>query len=161
MLTPCSSRTPRLQLDDYAWHIANAHGSTHPVGEKKPNPFGLYDVYGNAEEWVEDPWREYAGPASAELTPDRGLDDRGFPKPLFPDFFGGASSQHATRGGSAASDRFGMSSAYRDHRREDSRNPYTGFRVARDIDPSFLNPPAYERLKAAIVRVGFSYMNSD
>ena len=125
---------PQAELDDYAWHIANAHGSTHPVGEKKPNPFGLYDVYGNADEWVEDPWREYAASASAELTPDRGFDERGFPKPLFPDFFGGASLQRTMRGGSAASDRFGMSSAYREHRREDSRNPYTGFRVARDID---------------------------
>jgi hypothetical protein len=36
----------------YAWLDANSEHSTHPVGEKLPNAFGLYDIHGNAAEWV-------------------------------------------------------------------------------------------------------------
>ena len=43
-------------INAYAWYAGNAGGSTHPVGEKKPNAFGLYDTAGNAWEWVEDGW---------------------------------------------------------------------------------------------------------
>jgi formylglycine-generating enzyme required for sulfatase activity len=38
-------------LDHYAWHAGNAGGTTHPVGEKRANALGLYDVHGNAAEW--------------------------------------------------------------------------------------------------------------
>lgn len=42
------------QLDDYAWHFDNSDGTTQPVGQKKPNPWGLYDIYGNVAEWTLD-----------------------------------------------------------------------------------------------------------
>jgi len=42
------------QLGDYAWYIANSDGQTHKVGQKKPNAFGLYDMYGNVAEWTYD-----------------------------------------------------------------------------------------------------------
>ena len=41
-------------LGQYAWFILNSQNKTHPVGEKQPNPFGLYDIYGNISEWIQD-----------------------------------------------------------------------------------------------------------
>jgi formylglycine-generating enzyme required for sulfatase activity len=42
------------ELDQYAWYRENSKGQTHPVGEKKPNTFGLHDTHGNVWEWCED-----------------------------------------------------------------------------------------------------------
>jgi formylglycine-generating enzyme required for sulfatase activity len=43
------------QLVDYAWFNENSGGSgSHPVGQKKPNGFGLYDMHGNEWEWCSD-----------------------------------------------------------------------------------------------------------
>jgi len=38
-------------LTNYAWYYDNFGGTTHPVGQKLPNPWGLYDVHGNVFEW--------------------------------------------------------------------------------------------------------------
>jgi len=70
------------KLDDYAWYYNNAQYRTHPVGEKKPNGLGLYDMSGNVWQWMSD-WydeRYYAvspkdqpqGPATGRLHTLRG-----------------------------------------------------------------------------------------
>jgi formylglycine-generating enzyme required for sulfatase activity len=57
------------QADEYVWHIGNSGFKTHPVGTKKPNPWGIYDTLGNTLEWCQDAWLErYPGGVDPEVT---------------------------------------------------------------------------------------------
>lgn len=57
------------QLADYAWTASNSAGSTQPIGKKKPNPWGLYDIYGNVQEWVIDQYEPDFYKKSGKVNP--------------------------------------------------------------------------------------------
>ncbi|MBL8798713.1 MAG: formylglycine-generating enzyme family protein, partial [Planctomycetia bacterium] len=53
------------ELGDYAWFTGNAKGNDPPVGKKKANPWGFYDMHGYIWEWVQDAWQpNYEGAPS-------------------------------------------------------------------------------------------------
>ncbi len=54
--TPYFFGDDETRVGDYAWYYDNSGSETHEVGQKKPNPWGLYDMYGNVREWVQDGW---------------------------------------------------------------------------------------------------------
>ena len=67
------------KIGEYAWVKDNAEGKSHPVGEKKPNPWGLYDIYGNVCERISDKYsRSYysISPKVDPTGPSQGVKSR-------------------------------------------------------------------------------------
>ncbi|MDR1921074.1 MAG: formylglycine-generating enzyme family protein [Candidatus Adiutrix sp.] len=96
-------------LGRYAWYGENSGGTTHPVGQKEPNAWGLYDMHGNVWEWVQDWYDDYSGsPATDPLGASSG-------------------SSRVFRGGDNA---WSCRSAFRSGDTPDARYDYLGFRLA-------------------------------
>jgi WD40 repeat protein/CubicO group peptidase (beta-lactamase class C family) len=68
------------RFEDYAWVLSNSEGRSHPVGRLRPNPWGLFDLYGNHAEFCSDWYGDYpagtvadpAGPAAGDFRVIRG-----------------------------------------------------------------------------------------
>ena len=67
------------KLGEYAWFEDNSGGRVHPVGQKRPNPVGLFDVHGNVDEWVLDRFESRPEPSIDRTHADPGLDERAEP----------------------------------------------------------------------------------
>jgi formylglycine-generating enzyme required for sulfatase activity len=102
-------------LDEMGWYSANSGYRTHPVAQKQPNHWGLYDMHGNVWEWVQDWWyRVY--------TTD------GVTDPMGPE----TGSTRVLRGGSWNGSAYYARSAYRLSNFPGYRLAYSyGFRLAR------------------------------
>ncbi len=109
------------ELGDYAWYSGNSEGETHPVGEKKPNRFGLYDMHGNVWEWCEDLWHDSYKDKPEEL------------KELGGPWTARNSGGRVLRGGSWVDIPWNLRAAARSRYSTESRNNGAGFRVARTI----------------------------
>jgi formylglycine-generating enzyme required for sulfatase activity len=103
---------------EYAWYEANADFQAHPVGEKGANKFGLYDMHGNVEEWVEDCDHDDYNDAPADGSAWMGA---------------GNCYSRMVRGGGWGDTLWAIRSAYRTSHNVDDRSEYVGFRVARTL----------------------------
>jgi len=98
-------------LGDYAWNGPNSGRTTHPVAQKKPNAWGLYDMHGNVWEWCADWYGDY-------------------PKVAVTDPQGSASgTERVLRGGAWYNAPVDCRSAYRGYDTPDDRDDRYGFRV--------------------------------
>ncbi len=107
------------KLDDMGWYAQNSDNRTQPVGTRKPNAWGLFDMHGNVLEWTADRYFE-TRPYTATAKID----------PLGPD----VGSRRVIRGGSLMNRADSCRCAFRNSEQPSEKQYYLGFRVARDAE---------------------------
>jgi formylglycine-generating enzyme required for sulfatase activity len=121
-------------IEQMAWFNATSGGLPHPVAEKKPNPWGLYDMNGNVREWCEDiyywDYKNARDDGSAAMTPD-------VPAEI--------ASRRVQRGGCCCSQKESCRSSSRYGTYRFYRQCTTGFRIIRCNKPATtgVSPPAF------------------
>jgi acetoin utilization deacetylase AcuC-like enzyme/formylglycine-generating enzyme required for sulfatase activity len=136
------------ELDKYAWFKGNSGKTTHAVRQKLPNPWGLYDMYGNVAEWCNDCYGEHYEAAA-------GSDPRG----------PAAGSERVLRGGSWATPADACRSAARHNEAPQfadacfGREQY-GFRCVRSVTAPADTNPKRERGQGATGGRGFMFWES-
>jgi formylglycine-generating enzyme required for sulfatase activity/serine/threonine protein kinase len=127
-------------LARYGWYEANSEKKTHPVGQKPPNSWNLFDMHGNASEWCSD-WYEYDYDKGPVVDP---------PGPP-------AGKRRVRRGGGWATLAGRCRAAFRANSLPNIRDGVIGFRVVRLPEPVVTNSIG---IKLALVPVGSFKMGS-
>jgi len=101
------------ELGDYAWYSDNSGNQTHPVGQKRPNGLGIYDMSGNVWEWVQDIYSETAYSSQNRNNP----------------IYTGRGTNRVRRGGGWIRDMGSVRAANRNDGAPDYRSSGQGFRL--------------------------------
>lgn len=103
------------KIGDFSWYKENSPGNDPPVGKKKANPWGLYDLHGYVSEWCADDWHDSLKDVPTDGSPRRKKDEK----------------DRVIRGGSFADPAEQHRSAYRDHKPSDHKSDRIGFRCVK------------------------------
>jgi formylglycine-generating enzyme required for sulfatase activity len=106
-------------LGQYAWYKANSKGEDPPVGRKKPNAWGLYDMHGYVSEWCADAWAPTLEGTPLDGSPRQAKDAK----------------ERVMRGGSFADPPDELRCAFRSGKPAEFKSDRIGFRCVMALDP--------------------------